>query len=149
MFIKYKSKHQGFILYESVLALMITIMTLGILQQSLQLLKTIQQTSFRDQLRWHITQEKLQETLSNNEIVTCDENRLVYLDKKTNKKIAIKKYGNINNFTLLLTRDDGKGYVPIITNLRKIGIEKIRNLVIITTENKAGQLSEMFLINDD
>lgn len=135
-------------LYESILALMITIMTLGVLQQSLQLLKTIQQTSFRDQLRWHITQEKLQDKLVDKRIKSFDEDNLFYLDLKTGKTFTIKKYGHERNFNLVFSRGDEKGYVPIITNLQKIRIEKIQNLVIITTENKAGQLSEMFLVND-
>lgn len=131
-------------MYEAVLSLLITIMTLGILQQSLQLLKIIQKTSFRDQLRWHITQEKLQEVLGKAEIVEINAGKIIYKNKNM-RKMTIDRY---NFRTLRITTADKGGHEPIMTNLNKINIEKIQNLVIITTENKAGQKSQMCIIND-
>jgi len=145
MFIRCNSKRDGFILYESIVALMITIMTLGILQQSLQILRTIQQTTFRDQLRWHVTQEKLQELLGKSEIKRIDEGRIIFFDKSAQKTRIIEKY---NYDTLRISEATEDVSEPIITNLSKINIEKIQNLVIITTVNKAGQKSEMYLTND-
>lgn len=51
MFIKLNQPHRGFTLYETIIALMVTILTLGVLQQSLQILKIIQQTDFQEQVR--------------------------------------------------------------------------------------------------
>ncbi|MQS98115.1 ComGF family competence protein [Companilactobacillus halodurans] len=149
MFTKWNSKRDGFVLYEAVLSLMITIMTLGILQQSLQLLKTIQRVSFRDPLRWHISYEKLDSILSQNELVEIDNNKIIYKNKNDkNLKWVVEKYGsNI----LRLTAAVKGGHEPIFTNLdtdHPVTIEKIQNLVIITTVNKAGQKSQMCFIND-
>ncbi|WP_338216623.1 ComGF family competence protein [Companilactobacillus muriivasis] len=147
MFIKLKNKRSGFVLYEAVVSLMITIMTLGILQQSLQILHNVQKTTFRDQLRWHITQEKLQELLGKSQITGVFGNRLFYKDENDKTK-AIKMFGNYGRAILAIENADNGGYEPMMTNLNDINIEKKDKLVIITTENKAGQTSQMCLIND-
>ncbi|WP_162261219.1 ComGF family competence protein [Companilactobacillus kimchiensis] len=133
-------------MYEAVVALIVTIMTLGILQQSLQILKRVQNTSFREQVRWHITQEKLQSLLDENKVIDVNDQQILYLNLQTNKKWMIEKYGPIvgDKMLRITTAADG-GHEPILTNLQKINIEKFRNLVIITTVNKAGQKSEMCL----
>ncbi|WP_166806664.1 ComGF family competence protein [Companilactobacillus zhachilii] len=123
---------------------MIAIMTLGALQESIQLLKTIQKTSFRDQVRWHITQEKLQDVLGKAQIIKLDEDIIIY-QNDPNKRMVLEAYGGR---MLRIKTADNKGHEPIMTNLNKINIEKIQNLVIITTENKAGQKSQMCIIND-
>lgn len=143
---KWKNKRDGFALYEAVIALMVTIMTLGILQQSLLLLKSIQNTTFRDQLRWHITQEKLQTDLKDSQIVSYDSSKIIFIDPKDNKKRVIETYRNGNNdYTLRIRFADQRGQEPIMTNLRKIKIEKFPNLVMITTVNSNKQTSEMYL----
>ena len=147
MSIKSKNEHQGFVLYEAILALLITVLTLGVLQQSLQILKAVQKTSFRDQLRWHITQEKLQDTFNNAQIISFESDKIVYFDKRKNQAMVLEKYGEEGNYILRLRTAGKGGHIPIITNLNKIHVEKIRELVIITTENKAGQISEMYLTN--
>ena len=147
MSIKSKNEHQGFVLYEAILALLITVLTLGVLQQSLQILKAVQKTSFRDQLRWHITQEKLQDTFNNAQIISFESDKIVYFDKTKNQAMVLEKYGEEGNYILRLRTAGKGGHIPIITNLNKIHVEKIRELVIITTENKAGQISEMYLTN--
>lgn len=149
MFIKSNLPRKGFTLYETIIALMVTVMTLGILQQSLQILKIVQKTDFRDQVRWHITQEKLQNTLQDNKIVDLEKHRIVYLEKESEKKKAIEKYLTENGLILRITSTTRGGHEPIMTNLRKINIEKNGNLVIITTENKASQSSTMCLVYDE
>lgn len=145
MFIRCNFKRKGFVLYEAIVALMIAVMTLGILQQSLQILKIVQQTSFRDQLRWHVTQEKLQELLNHNKIKRMDDKQIIFFDEATQKTRVIERY---NGDMLRIVDAVGGTSEPIITNLKQINIEKIQNLVIITTVNKAGQKSEMYLTND-
>ncbi|GEO78486.1 competence type IV pilus minor pilin ComGF [Companilactobacillus mindensis] len=157
MFMKLKSNHKAFTIYESVLALMVTILTLGVLQQSLLILKQVQNTSFREQLRWHITQEKLQSILQNNKIVKLTNSKIIYEDRtNNNQKMVIESYPDKANskpkeqlYMLRLTTAAQGGHEPIIMNLRKITIEKIRNLVIITTvNNNAGKTSEICLTNE-
>lgn len=146
MFIKLNRKKTGFILYESILMLMVTIMTLGILQQSLQLLNSIQKTSFREQLHWHITQEKLQDMMANSKIYYFDKNRVIFGQKDSPSRQVIEWESS----NILRIRKAGKeAYEPIMMNLKKIEIEKIRNLVIITTENNDNQTSKMCLLSDD
>lgn len=144
MLIKLKNRHQGFVLYEAVVSLMITVMTLGILQQSLQILHVVQNTSFRDQLRWHITQEKLQDLLGPRKLKKVLNDKIYYFNDQ-NKTMVLEDY----QFRMLriTTATDG-GHLPVMTNIQNINIEKIQNLVIITTENKAGQKSQMCIIND-
>ncbi|CAJ1187549.1 hypothetical protein CPR19088_GLDEOEPO_01854 [Companilactobacillus paralimentarius] len=144
MFIKLKNKHRGFILYETVVALMITIMTLGILQQSLQILHSVQKTSFRDQVRWHITQEKLQDLLGPRKLKSVLDDKVYYFNDE-NKTMVLENY---QSQMLRITTATEGGHLPVMTNIQKINIEKIENLVIITTENKAGQKSQMCIIND-
>lgn len=140
-----KSKHRGFVLYEAIIALMVTILTVGILQQSLKILQMVQQTSYREQLRWHITEDKLQQMLSNYKAGEISEDKIELIDKQTNMPKRIIKVFNFRQ--LIITTEKG-GYEPIITNLKKIRIEKNQNLVIITTVNKAGKISQMCLTND-
>ncbi|MFH5812141.1 competence type IV pilus minor pilin ComGF [Companilactobacillus sp. FL22-1] len=140
-----KSKHRGFVLYEAIIALMVTILTVGILQQSLKILQMVQQTSYREQLRWHITEDKLQQMLSNYKAGEISEDKIELVDKQTNMPKRIIKVFNFQQ--LIITTEKG-GYEPIITNLKKIRIEKNQNLVIITTVNKAGKISQMCLTND-
>jgi len=125
MFIKIRGRHSGFVLYESIVALMITIMTLGILQQSLQILHSVQKTTFREQLRWHITQEKLQNKLGKAKIVSLDDFKIVYKNK-SERKWVIEKY---QMRMLRITTADKGGHEPIMVNLRKINIEKKDKLV--------------------
>lgn len=140
-----KGKHRGFVLYEAIIALMVTILTVGILQQSLKILQMVQQTSYREQLRWHITEDKLQQMLSNYKAGEISEDKIELVDKQTNMPKRIIKVFNFQQ--LIITTEKG-GYEPIITNLKKIRIEKNQNLVIITTVNKAGKISQMCLTND-
>jgi len=150
MFIKLNSKrHDGFLLYESVISLMVTIMTLGILQQSLQLMKIIQNTSYRDQLRWHITNEKLQDTIEHVNLRRVSDDKIIFNKKNQESVYVIESYGPIKNKLLRITTATAGGHEPIITNLNKIRIEKNRNLVIITTVNKADEKSVMYLTNDE
>lgn len=144
MFIKLKNKHRGFILYETVVALIITIMTLGILQQSLQILHSVQKTSFRDQVRWHITQEKLQDLLGPRKLKKVLDDKIYYFNDE-DKTMVLETY---QSRMLRITTATEGGHLPVMTNIQKINIEKIENLVIITTENKAGQKSQMCIIND-
>ncbi|HIY91981.1 ComGF family competence protein [Companilactobacillus sp. HBUAS56275] len=154
MSIKSKVKRKGFVLYESILALMITLMTLGILQQSLLIMRTVQHTTFKDQLRWHVTQEKLQSELDH----------ALKIDEITNKHIIYTKpewlgkshpafvfdiFGNEGNKMLRYKTAVAGGHEPILMNQKEIKIEKGSNLVIITTVNKAGEKSEMYLTLDE
>lgn len=148
MFIKSQNKRPGFVLYEAVVALMITIMTLGILQQSLQILHRVQQTTFRDQLRWHITQEKLQELLGRSKLWRVDEDIIIYQNGSKEDRMVLDVYNSNGGKVLRKTTATQGGYEPMMTNLKTINIEKKDKLVIITTENKAGQTSQMCLIND-
>lgn len=149
MFIKSNQPRRGFILYETIIALMVTIMTLGILQQSLQILKIVQQTDFQEQVRWHITQEKLQETLQNSKSIDLKNQRIVYLKNDEQDKRVIEKYWAKGILMLHATTVSNGGHEPIMTDLQKINIEKNGNLVIITTENKAQQKSTMCLVYDE
>lgn len=146
MIIRSMTKRKGFVLYESVLMLLVTIMTLGILQQSLQILKSVQRTTFREQIRWHITQEKLQSLVSASTIARWDDGKIILKNKFIKDTKIIERY---RSSTLQIRTAAKGGREPIMTNLNKIEIEKIRNLVIITTENKAGQISKMCLVSDD
>jgi len=140
----FKSRHSGFVLYEAIVALMISIMTLGILQQSLQILHNVQNTSFREQVRWHITQERLQELLSKNKVTRVYEDKIYYINEES-KTMVIDRY----NFKMIRIQSaDHGGHEPIMTGIQKINFEKFDNLVIITTENKAGQKSQMCIIVD-
>lgn len=158
---KSKLRHKAFTIYESILALMVTILTLGILQQSLLILRQVQKTTFRDQLRWHITQEKLQDTLQNNKIVELTNLKIIYEDRNNNnQRMVLERYQDdpvikpnqkLENqpYMLRLTTATQGGHEPIIMNLSKITIEKIRNLVIITTVNSnTGKTSEICLLNE-
>lgn len=153
MSIKLKKKRPAFMLYETILSLMITVMTLGILQQSLQILQVIQRTSFRDQLRWHVTNEMLQDLLGNHEIFKVEEKQIIYFapekskEHKPDYKMMIEEYKN-NSLKMLRITSDVGGHEPIMMNLNKIKIEKIENLVIITTENKVQQTSMMCIVNE-
>lgn len=149
MFIKSNQPHRGFTLYETIIALMVTIMTLGILQQSLQILKIIQRTDFQEQVRWHITQEKLQIVLQNSKIINLKNQRIVYSPNNEQNKRVIEKYWAGDKLMLHATTVSSGGHEPIMTGLRKINIEKNGNLVIITTENKAQQKSTMCLVYDE
>lgn len=145
MSIRWKSKRQGFLLYEAVIGLMVTILTLSILQQSLQILKVVQNTSYRDQIRWHITQEKLQSHFNNGQVTNVTENQIYFIDNVDKKLKIIEKYRG-NQGLMLRMRFAGKsGQEPIMTNLKKIKIEKSQNLVMITTVSKKEHTSEMYL----
>ena len=136
-------------MYEAVVALMITIITLGILQQSLQIMRNIQTTSFRDQLRWHVTQEKLQRLIGPAKIRRFDKTSLIF--EVAGKEEVVKKLeviGNKGNQILNFKDAATEEKEPIMTNLKQIKIEKSQNLVIITTVNKADEKSEMYLTND-
>ena len=151
---KLKKKRPAFMLYETILSLMITVMTLGILQQSLQILRTIQHTSFRDQVRWHVTNEKLQDLLGKHEIFKVEEKQIIYYapenskDKKPDYKMILEAYGPKKSEMLRIMTAEVGGHEPIMMNLNKIKIEKIENLVIITTENKVQQTSMMCIVNE-
>lgn len=149
MFIKSNQIRRGFTLYETIIALMVTILTLGVLQQSLQILKIIQQTDFQEQVRWHITQEKMQKVLQNSKIINLKNQRIVYSSNDEQSKRVIEKYWAGDKLMLHATTVSSGGHEPIMTNLRKINIEKNGNLVIITTENKAQQKSMMCLVYND
>ena len=155
MFIRSTNKRHGFVLYETIVALMVTILTLGILQQALQIMKTIQNTTFNDQLRWHITQDKIQKTLNDAfEIRDVTKDKIIYSGKKLEKGehpgFVFEVYqGNTNDYMLRKTTATKGGHEPILTGQQEINIEKISNLVIITTVNKAGEKSEMILTLND
>lgn len=154
MSIKLRARRKGFVLYESVLALMITLMTLGILQQSLLIIRTVQHTTFKDQLRWHITQEKIQSEMDHAlKINEVKDNHISYTKPEwlNNKHPAFvfNIFGKEGNKMLRYKTAVSGGHEPILVNQKEIKIEKISNLVIITTVNKAGEKSEMYLTLDE
>ncbi|TGD21293.1 hypothetical protein EGT49_11515 [Companilactobacillus suantsaicola] len=155
MFIKSKNNRSGFVLYEAIVALLVAILTLGVLQQALQLMKTIQNTTFNDQLRWHITQDKIQKTLDDAyEIREVGKNKIVYTEKELREGyhhgFVFEVYqSGFENYMLRKTTATVGGHEPILTGQKEINIEKISNLVIITTVNKAGEKSEMILTLND
>lgn len=146
-FIKSNQKRSGFILYEAVIALMIAIMTLGILQQALQIMKSIQNTSYKDQLTWHITNERLQDKFEHMKIRVCDKDKVIFHQEKLTKKIYVDESNH--HKVLKIAVADINQEETVMTNLKQIKIEKIQNLVIITTVNNANEMSELYLTNDD
>lgn len=139
-------KRSGFILYEAVIALMITIMTLGILQQALQIMKSIQNTSFKNQITWHVTNERLQDKFVHDGINGIARDHVIFHHDKLTRKIYADDMKNAKALKIV-TADVG-GSETIMANLKQIKIEKIQNLVIITTVNSADEMSEMYLTND-
>ncbi|APX72389.1 ComGF family competence protein [Companilactobacillus allii] len=140
-------KRSGFMLAEAAVALLVAIITLGILNQSLQIARNVHHNTRSELLRWHITNEKLQnDYFIHADIKNVKSNSITFSIIKNGEK---KDY-ELNSYddkVLRLTTPNG-GYMPILKNLIYINISKNGNLITIITRDKTNRKSEMFLINE-
>ncbi|WP_334330300.1 competence type IV pilus minor pilin ComGF [Companilactobacillus sp. HBUAS59699] len=141
-----KHRRKGFILAEAVIALLVTVMILGILQQSLQIVKKVQSNTRSEVLRWHIYNERIQDLFLHSKVTKMADHKIVFEVSDT-KRYAIEAYDNNN--MLRMTGADMGGHMPIVTGLKDIKFERKNNIYIIQTIDKNNRKSEMYLINEE
>lgn len=141
-----KHRREGFLLAEAVIALLVTVMTLGILQQSLQIVKKVQFNTRSEVLRWHVYNERIQELFLHSKVTVMGDHHIVFEVSDT-KSYALESYDN--DSMLRMTGADMGGHMPIITGLISINFERKGNIYIIHTIDKNNRKSEMYLINEE
>lgn len=141
----HKNRRKGFVLAEAVIALLVTVMTLGILQQSLQIVSKVQTNTRSEVLRWHIYNERIQDMFLNARIIDFQDHHIVF-ESTNNKNYTIESYSN--DSMLRMTGAEMGGHMPIITGLKSIQFERNKDIYIIRTIDKMNRKSEMYLINE-
>lgn len=145
-------KHEGFMLAEVAVALLVIVITLGMLNQALQIVQTVHNNTRSELLRWHISNEKLQDKFLHADIksVRRDSIRFRVIEENEQKVKEPKDYelSSYNNDKMLRLTTPNGGHMPILTNLIYIYIVKDGNLITIITRDKTNRKSEMYLINE-
>ncbi len=139
-----RSRHEGFMLAEAVIALLVTVMTLGILQQSLQIVKKVESNTRSEVLRWHISNERIQDLFLHSKVLESNDQQIIF-EVSGNKRYSIESY---QNNMLRMTGAEVGGHMPVLVNLKKIKFEQKGNVYVIRTTDKSGRKSEMYLINE-
>ncbi len=88
-----RSRHEGFMLAEAVIALLVTVMTLGILQQSLQIVKKVESNTRSEVLRWHISNERIQDLFLHSKVLESNDQQIIF-EVSGNKRYSIESYQN-------------------------------------------------------
>ncbi|KRK80315.1 hypothetical protein FD03_GL002230 [Companilactobacillus nodensis DSM 19682 = JCM 14932 = NBRC 107160] len=131
-------------LAEAVIALLVTVMTLGILQQSLQIVKKVESNTRSEVLRWHISNERIQDLFLHSKVLESNDQQIIF-EVSGNKRYSIESY---QNNMLRMTGAEVGGHMPVLVNLKKIKFEQKGNVYVIRTTDKSGRKSEMYLINE-
>ncbi|WP_025024789.1 hypothetical protein [Companilactobacillus nodensis] len=80
-------------LAEAVIALLVTVMTLGILQQSLQIVKKVESNTRSEVLRWHISNERIQDLFLHSKVLESNDQQIIF-EVSGNKRYSIESYQN-------------------------------------------------------
>ena len=134
-------KRPGFLLYEAVVTLIVTVMTLGILQQCLLLTQQIHRDFENDSFRLQVTLLHLQETLAAAENVAVENGRITY--QVNNEHYLIENY---HDRLLRLRKAEAGGHLPLITQLKQCQIFARGNLIVIAIRDQKNKLSELYLV---
>ncbi|WP_164509311.1 ComGF family competence protein [Companilactobacillus jidongensis] len=132
-------------LAEAVIALLVTVMTLGILQQSLQIVKKVESNTRSEVLRWHVSNERIQDLFLYAKVLNSTEQKIVF-EVSEDKRYSIESYKNGD--MLRMTGAESGGHMPILVNLKHIKFEQKESIYIIHTIDKFDRKSEMYLINE-
>ncbi|WP_057767386.1 ComGF family competence protein [Companilactobacillus tucceti] len=136
-------KRSGMMLSESLIALLVTVLVMMVLQQTLKVIKHVPDNLNTEQIRWHMTNEYIQDKFQNEELKSISSKKLIFDDKdKSGATHVLEFYQN-----MLRVRSEQGGHVPLVIGIRS-GSFKVRDdLIIIKMINDKNQTSEMHLIN--
>ncbi|MFD1417876.1 competence type IV pilus minor pilin ComGF [Companilactobacillus keshanensis] len=137
-------KRHGMVLAETLLALLVTVLVLGILQQTLKVIKNVPDNLNAEQVRWHMTNEYIQENFQGEKIKEYTPNKLNFENKNGSKSAHVLEFYH----DMLRTRTEQGGHIPLVMNLKKCTFKIKKDLIIIKMIDKKNRISEMYLTND-
>lgn len=137
-------KRKGFMLAEAAVTIVVAILTLGILNQAIGIVKTVSRSTHSEILRWHISNEKLQDKILHSTVTNISDTRMQFITDD-GKTYILEEH--TRDKMLRLTTPTG-GHMPILTKLTYVHFKRNGNLIIIITKDKSNRKSEMYLIND-
>lgn len=144
-YIKWNGKHPGFMLSESLIALLVTILVIGLLQQTLKVVKSVPENLNADQIRWHMTNEYIQDKFQGEHLKSVAQKKLIFDSNDDNSKVHVLEFYQ----DMLRFRSEAGGHVPLVTGLKKGNFIVKDDLIVIKMTNKENQVSEMYLTNDN
>lgn len=130
----------GFLLSEAVLALFVTVLTILILQQITILSHKVMNLESYSNIRTHIVKDRLEELFDGKELTPLDK-RLKISD--TNKD-GTQFQASLRLSNEVLNESINGGFEPIIANVKKFEVKRIRNSLLLTITLKNGTETEMF-----
>ncbi len=131
-------------LAETIIALLVTTLILGILQQSLKIVKNVPDNLNANQIRWHMTNEYIQNQFQGEFLKDKKSKKLIFDDKnKIGGAHILEFYQN-----MLRVRSEEGGHVPLITGLKSGSFKVDGDVIVIRIVNKKNQISEMYVTND-
>ncbi|MQS88918.1 hypothetical protein FHL04_03715 [Lactobacillus salsicarnum] len=146
--LKLKSRRQGFMLSEAVLALFVSAITIGILQSCLKIFDQVKVINSSENIRWHVINEKLQNEFANITVVKMDSQKMIYHKNDVkNNTYAIKYFQMKNGNNIIQRTTVGGGFSPIIGKLSNFKISRIGNNLMFKITNKQGIVTEMYFTN--
>lgn len=142
-------KHSGMMMAEAVLALFVTMLTLVILTNVIQLVQKARDVDVSQRIRTHIVQEKLQAYLDGKEIYISPDNltaSFYVLDEKDEIHKKTMRYDKTLGDTYLRIKDNKGGFEPVVKTIN-IHFYQVGNLLKIRLLNYDHSVTEMFIDN--
>lgn len=143
-YIKWNGRRSGFMLSENLLALLVTILVIGILQQTLKIIKNVPENMNADQIRWHMTNEYIQDKFQGEHLKSVTQKKLIFNAEDESSSVHVLEFYQ----DMLRFRSEAGGHVPLITGLKRGNFIVKDDLIVIKMTNKQNQVSEMYLTND-
>jgi len=137
-------RRSGMVLAETLIALLVTIMVLGVLQQTLKIIKNVPDNLNAEQVRWHMTNEYIQENFGDEKIKTSKPTRVSFYSSDGSGSSHVLEFYK----DMLRTRTEQGGHVPLVMNLNNCTFKVKKDLIIIRMTDKKNRVSEMYLTND-
>lgn len=131
-------------LSENLVALLVTILVIGILQQTLKIIKNVPENMNADQIRWHMTNEYIQDKFRGEHLKSVTQKKLIFNAEDEYSSVHVLEFYQ----DMLRFRSEAGGHVPLITGLKRGNFIVKDDLIIIKMTNKQNQVSEMYLTND-
>lgn len=129
---KLNGKRSGFFLTEAIVSLLVTALTLTILQQSLNLFGLIIDRNDHANIRVHVVEDRLQSYLTD---------KTIFLSSKNSHKLMVNDAVNPDGSThykafelyknYLRLEDSRGGFEPILGDVEQIDFKRLDNILII------------------
>ncbi len=139
------TRRRGFLLGEAIIALMVSILTILMMQLCLQLISKSSQLNVRDNIRMHVVEARIQSILKDKTVYVDSDNQRLYYSAGNDSQgeSDIKSFERTDQY--LRQKDEHGGFEPVLNNVKRFNILKKSKSVQLTIVDSSNRVTEMFI----